>query len=74
MRTVGGAFGGQIAAAIVAHHAATGFPAESGFTTAFTMGAIAVFCAMLAATLIPARRARADAAPSGAQESERPAW
>jgi len=58
MRTVGGAFGGQIAAAIVAHHATNGFPAESGFTTAFVMGAIAVGCAMLAATLIPARRLR----------------
>jgi MFS family permease len=58
MRTVGGAFGGQIAAAIVAHHTTTGFPAESGFTTAFVMGSVAVGCAMLAATLIPARRLR----------------
>jgi MFS family permease len=74
MRTVGGAFGGQIAAAIVAHHTTAGVPAESGFTTAFTMGAIGVGFAMLAATLIPARRARAEAAPGGAQESRRPAW
>jgi EmrB/QacA subfamily drug resistance transporter len=61
MRTVGGAFGGQIAAAIVAHHTTNGFPAESGFTTAFVMGAIAVGVAMLAATLIPRPRVSAFA-------------
>ena len=40
MRTVGGAFGGQIAAAIVADHidAGTGLAAESGFTAAFALG------------------------------------
>jgi EmrB/QacA subfamily drug resistance transporter len=61
MRTVGGAFGGQIAAAIVAGHTTGGFPAESGFTTAFVMGSIAVGVAMLAATLIPRPRVRAVA-------------
>jgi EmrB/QacA subfamily drug resistance transporter len=70
MRTVGGAFGGQIAAAIVADHvvAATGFPAESGFTAAFVMGTVALGFALLAATLIPGRRAGAAtpaAAPAG---------
>jgi MFS family permease len=60
MRTVGGAFGGQIAAAIVAaHHTTGGFPAESGFTVAFAMGAVALVLAMLAALLIPGRSAGA---------------
>jgi len=40
MRTVGGAFGAQIAAAIVTSHvdAGTRYPAESGFTAAFVLG------------------------------------
>jgi len=61
MRTVGGAFGGQIAAAVVAAHvdAASGLPAESGFTTAFAMGAVAVAIAVVAALAIPDARARA---------------
>jgi EmrB/QacA subfamily drug resistance transporter len=59
MRTVGGAFGAQIAAAIVTNHIAAGsrYAAESGFTAAFIMGTVAVAIAMLAATLIPGRRA-----------------
>jgi EmrB/QacA subfamily drug resistance transporter len=59
MRTVGGAFGAQIAAAIVTDHIAAGsrYAAESGFTAAFVMGTVAVAIAMLAATLIPGRRA-----------------
>jgi EmrB/QacA subfamily drug resistance transporter len=58
MRTVGGAFGGQIAAAIVADHidASTGLAAESGFTAAFVLGAVALGIAMLSASLIPGRR------------------
>jgi MFS family permease len=61
MRTVGGAFGGQIAAAIVADHidAGTGLAAESGFTAAFALGAVALAVALFAATLIPGRRATA---------------
>ncbi|MEA2376572.1 MAG: hypothetical protein QOD13_479 [Thermoleophilaceae bacterium] len=57
MRTVGGAFGAQIAAAIVTGHTAAGsrFADESGFTTAFVMGTVAVALALLAATLIPGR-------------------
>ena len=71
MRTVGGAFGGQIAAAIVADHvvAGTGFAAESGFTTAFVMGTVAVAFALLAAALIPGRRARAEAVPAAATQA-----
>ena len=60
MRTVGGAFGAQIAAAIVTGHLepGTSFPKESGFTAAFAMGAIALLVALAAAALIPGRRAR----------------
>ena len=44
MRTVGGAFGAQIAAAIITNHLepGTAFPTENGFTTAFVLGAISV--------------------------------
>jgi EmrB/QacA subfamily drug resistance transporter len=57
MRTVGGAFGAQLAAAIVAEHVTAGspFPAESGFTTAFVIGAIALVLALAAAAAIPGR-------------------
>jgi hypothetical protein len=60
MRTVGGAFGAQIAAAIVTGHLepGTSFPKESGFTEAFAMGSIALLVALAAAALIPGRRAR----------------
>jgi EmrB/QacA subfamily drug resistance transporter len=60
MRTVGGAFGAQIAATIITGHLEPGtlYPAESGFTAAFVMGAIAVSVAFAAACLIPGRRAR----------------
>jgi EmrB/QacA subfamily drug resistance transporter len=60
MRTIGGAFGAQIAAAIVTGHLEPGtrYAAESGFTAAFAMGAIALVVALGAAALIPGRRAR----------------
>jgi EmrB/QacA subfamily drug resistance transporter len=59
MRTVGGAFGAQIAAAIITNHIGAGgiYPAESGYTAAFVMGTVAVAVALLAATLIPGRQA-----------------
>jgi EmrB/QacA subfamily drug resistance transporter len=59
MRTVGGAFGAQIAAAIITNHVepGTSFPTESGFVTAFVLGAVSVAVAFVAATLIPGRRA-----------------
>jgi EmrB/QacA subfamily drug resistance transporter len=55
MRTIGGAFGAQIAAAIVAGHVAVGarYATESGFTTAFAVGAVAVGLSVCAAALIP---------------------
>src|SRR4029079_4666650 len=49
MRTVGGAFGAQIAAAIIAGHTAGGarYATESGFTVAFLLGTAAVLLALL---------------------------
>ncbi|MGK2936219.1 MAG: MFS transporter [Solirubrobacteraceae bacterium] len=57
MRTIGGALGAQIAASIVAGHliAGTAIPAESGYTNAFIMSAIAMSLAFVAALLIPSR-------------------
>ncbi len=57
MRTIGGAFGAQIAAAIVTNHIAEGsrYATESGFTAAFVIGTIALGVAFLAALLIPGR-------------------
>jgi EmrB/QacA subfamily drug resistance transporter len=71
MRTVGGAFGGQLAAAIVAEHVSAGsaFPAESGFTTAFAVGAIALALALAAAAAIPGR-GRSTSADVAGQPSE----
>jgi MFS family permease len=65
MRTVGGAFGAQIAAAIITGHVEPGtdFPAESGFTAAFVLGAVSVAVAFAAATLIPGRRRPAPPPP-----------
>ena len=62
MRTIGGSLGGQVAASIVAGHivASTGLPAESGFTTAFTMSAIAVAVAFLVTLTIPGRVSAPD--------------
>jgi EmrB/QacA subfamily drug resistance transporter len=58
MRTVGGAFGAQVSAAIVAGHTAAGarYASEAGFTVAFVLGTAVVVLALLAATRIPARR------------------
>jgi EmrB/QacA subfamily drug resistance transporter len=58
MRTVGGAFGAQVAAAIVSGHTADGatYADEAGFTIAFVLGAAAVVLSLLAATRIPRRR------------------
>ncbi|WP_327370428.1 MFS transporter [Streptomyces sp. NBC_01217] len=55
MRTIGGSLGAQIAATVVASHVITGtrVPAESGYTTAFTMSAIALGVAAVAALAGP---------------------
>jgi hypothetical protein len=55
MRTIGGSLGGQVAASVVGGSLlASGLPAESGFTTAFVIGAVGTGAALLAAISIPA--------------------
>ncbi len=73
MRTLGGALGGQIAASIVAGHliAGTGIPAESGYTAAFIMSAVAMSLAFIAALLIPRKnRSRTPGAEPDARPQE----
>lgn len=67
MRTIGGSLGAQIAASIVASQTVPGttVPAESGYTTAFVMSAVALGVAALAALAGPGAL-REKAAPSGA--------
>lgn len=63
MRTLGGAVGGQIAATLVAHHVSSGVPLAAGFNDTFTMGAVLLAVAAIAAAYVPALRTRADTAP-----------
>jgi MFS family permease len=72
MRTIGGAVGAQVAAAIVSASLEEGarFPSESGFTGAFTMSALGSLVALLVCFAIPARRAeRATTRVSEATEA-----
>jgi EmrB/QacA subfamily drug resistance transporter len=57
MRTIGGTFGAQIASTIVTSELIPGtrIPTESGYTTAFTLSAIAMGVAALAALAGPGR-------------------
>jgi EmrB/QacA subfamily drug resistance transporter len=59
MRTIGGAVGAQVAAAIVSASLSDGarYPAESGFTGAFTMSALGSVVALLVCFAIPSRSA-----------------
>ena len=59
MRTIGGAIGAQVAAAIVSGALSDGarYPAESGFTGAFAMSAAASAVALLVCFAIPSRSA-----------------
>jgi sugar phosphate permease len=55
MRSIGGSVGAQIAAAIIAGNQIFGgrYPAESGFTDAFVMSAVAAVVALAVTALIP---------------------
>jgi MFS family permease len=55
MRSIGGSVGAQIAAAIIAGNQILGgrYPAESGFTDAFVMSAVAALVALAATAVIP---------------------
>jgi EmrB/QacA subfamily drug resistance transporter len=81
MRTIGGSLGAQIAASLVAAKTIPGtlVPAESGYTTAFVMSAIALGVATIAALAGPGKlwsKATAPApvpAPAPAPSSGQPA-
>ncbi|MBN1530049.1 MAG: MFS transporter [Thermoleophilaceae bacterium] len=55
MRSIGGSIGAQVVASILAADTILGgrFPAEDGFTAAFTMSAAAAVVALIATALIP---------------------
>jgi MFS family permease len=58
MRTLGGAFGAQVSASLIASsHGAGGLPGNAGFTLAFAACAIALTAGFAAALAIPGRRA-----------------
>src|SRR6267378_3384017 len=66
-RTLGGAFGGQLAATLLASHlGAGGFPSSSGFTLAFLMCLIALAGALAFAFAVP-RRSANDLTPEVAR-------
>jgi MFS family permease len=72
MRTIGGAVGAQVAAAIVSASLEEGalYPSESGFTGAFTMSALGSLVALLVCFVIPSRAAvRASARVTEATEA-----
>jgi MFS family permease len=74
MRTIGGAIGAQISAAIVSANVVVGgrFPAESGFALAFALSGAGAMVALAVTFAIPARKraAAASASPSGASPVE----
>jgi EmrB/QacA subfamily drug resistance transporter len=73
MRSIGGSVGAQIAAAILAGNQILGgrYPAESGFTDAFAMSAVAAVVALVATSIIP-RPPRRVEAPTGEPEQHTP--
>ncbi|MFE6975025.1 MFS transporter [Streptomyces sp. NPDC057682] len=73
MRTIGGSLGAQIAASIVASKTIPGtrVPAESGYTTAFVMSAIALVLATPVALAGPGRLWARPGAPVPATSTER---
>ena len=73
MRSIGGSVGAQIAAAILAGNQILGgrYPAESGFTDAFVMSAVAAVIALVATSIIPRPPRRAEA-PRRPSSSTRP--
>ena len=57
IRTIGGAIGSAVMSTIVTSHVtADGLPLEQGYTSGFTVLAVAMLVAALAGTTIPARR------------------
>jgi EmrB/QacA subfamily drug resistance transporter len=67
MRTIGGALGSQVSAAIVAGHAVGGgVPTEAGYTQAFAVATLAILLSLGAAFLVPRHRARGSSQPVAA--------
>jgi EmrB/QacA subfamily drug resistance transporter len=62
MRSIGGSVGAQVAAAILAGNQILGgrYPAESGFTDAFVLSAVAAVIALVATSIIPRPPRRAE--------------
>jgi len=57
MRTLGGAFGAQLATTCIASsHGVAGLPSDQGFTLAFAMCALALAAGLFGAWLVPGRR------------------
>ena len=73
MRSIGGAVGAQIAAAILAGNQILDgrYPAERGFTDAFVMSAIAAVVALIATSIIPRPRRGAEAPASDPERARR---
>jgi EmrB/QacA subfamily drug resistance transporter len=57
MRTLGGALGGQLSATFIAENTAHGLPTVTGFAETFAMATGFLLVSLLAATLVPGRRA-----------------
>ena len=78
-RTLGGAFGGQLAATLLASNLAGGLPTSSGFTQSFLMCLVALAAALGFALWVPRRNANevaseeARLAPASRAEPERSA-
>ena len=71
-RTLGGAFGGQLAATLLASNlGAAGIPTSSGFTLSFLMCLIALAAALGFAVTVP-RRSANDLAPEVALQPHAP--
>jgi predicted MFS family arabinose efflux permease len=56
-RTLGGAFGGQLAATLLASHVAGKYPTATGYTLSFLMCLVAVAVSLFFAVLVPRRSA-----------------
>jgi MFS family permease len=67
MRTLGGAFGAQLAATCIAGSDRHGLPTDQGFTLAFGVCAAALIIGLLSAVVIPRARQRATRPPARGQ-------
>jgi len=71
MRTLGGAFGGQLAATFLAGNLGAGrLPTDHGYVLAFAMCAVALVVGVLAGLAIPGRHLRGRAARPSASAAE----